>query len=237
MILKSFDQFINEGINDPNILKAVFLAGGPGSGKSYAARQVFGIDDAASRTASLGLKVSNSDDMFEFTLGKKGVSPGDLASMTPDEFDSHIKGPASSREVAKGLTSKQLGLWLTGRLGLIIDGTGRDYDKIARTKDKLEHLGYDTSMIFVNTTLPVAMERNRLRDRKLPDGIVEVLWNEVQKNIGRFQSLFKGDMIIIDNSESGDFNQMHGDKIKAIERIIKSPLKNTKGKEWIRLQR
>lgn len=72
MILKSFDQFINEGVNDPNILKAVFLAGGPGSGKSYATRQIFGIDDAASRTSSLGLKVSNSDDMFEFILGKKG---------------------------------------------------------------------------------------------------------------------------------------------------------------------
>jgi len=233
MILKSFDQFIAEGVNDPNILKAVFLAGGPGSGKSYATRQVFGIDDVTSRTSSLGLKVLNSDDMFEFMLGKKGVSPGDLASMTPDEF----ADVQTTRELAKGLTSKQLGLWLTGRLGLIIDGTGKDYDKISKTKEKLEHLGYDTSMIFVNTTLPVALERNRKRDRKLPDQLVEDLWNEVQRNIGRFQSLFKGDMVIIDNSESGDFNKMHGEKIKAIEKLITSPVKNPKGKEWIRSQR
>jgi predicted kinase len=237
MILKSFDQFIAEGVNDPNILKAVFLAGGPGSGKSYATRQVFGIDDVTSRTSSLGLKILNSDDMFEFMLGKKGVSPGDLASMTPDEFAKHTEGPSSARELARGLTNKQFGLWLAGRLGLIIDGTGRDYAKIAETKEKLEQLGYDTSMIFVNTTLPVALERNRKRDRKLPDHLVEDLWNEVQKNIGRFQSLFKGDMVIIDNSESGDFNKMHGEKIKAIEKLIKSPVKNPKGKEWIRSQR
>lgn len=237
MILESFEEFIGEGINDPNILKAVFLAGGPGSGKSYVSRQVFGLDDATRRTSSLGLKVSNSDDIFEFILGKKGVSPGDLASMTPDEFDSHTKGPRSSREVAKRLTNKQLGLWLTGRLGLIIDGTGRDYDKIVRIKNKLEQFGYDTSMIFINTTLPVAMERNRMRDRKLPDNIVKDLWNEVQKNIGRFQSIFRGDMVIIDNSESGDFNQMHNDKIKAVEKIIKRPVENPRGKKWIRSQR
>jgi len=31
----SFDDYLNEGINDPSIFKAVFLAGGPGSGKSF----------------------------------------------------------------------------------------------------------------------------------------------------------------------------------------------------------
>jgi hypothetical protein len=30
-----FSQYLSEGINDPAIFKAVFLAGGPGSGKSF----------------------------------------------------------------------------------------------------------------------------------------------------------------------------------------------------------
>ena len=32
---KEFKQELNEGVNDPSIFKAVFLAGGPGSGKSF----------------------------------------------------------------------------------------------------------------------------------------------------------------------------------------------------------
>jgi len=33
--MKSFYSFLEEGVNDPAIFKAVFMAGGPGSGKSF----------------------------------------------------------------------------------------------------------------------------------------------------------------------------------------------------------
>ena len=36
-------EVIEEGVNDPGIFKGIFLAGGPGSGKSYVASQLFGI--------------------------------------------------------------------------------------------------------------------------------------------------------------------------------------------------
>ena len=35
--MKSFIHFLEEGVNDPAIFKAVFMAGGPGSGKSFIA--------------------------------------------------------------------------------------------------------------------------------------------------------------------------------------------------------
>ena len=41
-MLKLMD-LLNEGVYDKGILKAVFMAGGPGSGKSYVASQIFGI--------------------------------------------------------------------------------------------------------------------------------------------------------------------------------------------------
>tara|TARA_R110001599_G_scaffold75912_2_gene207926 strand:- start:16849 stop:17568 length:720 start_codon:yes stop_codon:yes gene_type:complete len=238
MLVKTFEQFIAEGINDPNILKAVFLAGGPGSGKSYAAKRIFGIDDnISSRTSSLGLKVLNSDVMFEFMLGKDGLKSSDLMKMSPDEFEKYTSGPESKRGIAKNLTKKQLELWIAGRLGIIIDGTGKDYDKIAKLKKKLEDIGYDTSMVFVNTSLPVAQERNQMRDRTLPTKMVEEMWNQVQQNIGKFQSLFKNSMVIVDNSETGDFGKMHGEKIKVIEKLIKKPVSNPTGKAWMKSQR
>ena len=58
---KSVDDLLldlNEGVYDPNIFKAFFLAGGPGSGKSYITGRTI--------PRSLGLKVVNSDDIFEF---------------------------------------------------------------------------------------------------------------------------------------------------------------------------
>ncbi len=35
--------FLEEGVNDPGILKPVFLAGGPGSVKGYVGTGLFGI--------------------------------------------------------------------------------------------------------------------------------------------------------------------------------------------------
>ena len=56
---------------------------------------------------------------------------------------------------------------------MIIDGTGDDFNKISREKKQLEEIGYETYMIFVNTSLEVALERNENRDRVLPRSIVE----------------------------------------------------------------
>ena len=51
----SFQQ-LQEGVYDKNIFKAIFLAGGPGSGKSFVARKTM---------PGLGLKTINSDIFFE----------------------------------------------------------------------------------------------------------------------------------------------------------------------------
>ena len=80
---------------------------------------------------------------------------------------------------------------------MIIDGTGDDYAKISREKKELEEKGYDCYMVFVNTTLDVALERNRNRDRVLPEKIVVDSHRQVIKNIGGFQGLFGGNNFII----------------------------------------
>ena len=53
-----FVEMITEGVDDPGILKCIFLAGGPGSGKSYTAKEIFGVgkNDMASVSAG-GLKI------------------------------------------------------------------------------------------------------------------------------------------------------------------------------------
>ena len=70
-MLKLMD-LLNEGVYDKGILKAVFMAGGPGSGKSYITKGLFGIPEKSGITSMHGLKVVNSDQEFEHYLRKFG---------------------------------------------------------------------------------------------------------------------------------------------------------------------
>ena len=204
-------QLLTEGVFDKGILKAVFMAGGPGSGKSYVAGQIFGIPKKINVSAS-GLKTVNSDTEFEFLLKKYGFETFGTGKLDidkwPDEvFDMIAGGDEDSenmtlRKKAKLMTKDRKEKYMEGRLGMIIDGTGHNYAKLQKEKKQLESMGYDCYMVFVNTSLEVAKKRNQERTRRLPEDILVKSWNDVQKNLGGFQSLFGGsNFVIVDNSK------------------------------------
>ena len=222
-----------EGIYDPNILRAVFMAGGPGSGKSHTAKLIFGGDteNTLSTATSSGLKLVNSDPAFEANLGKAGINPSDLATMSDEEFAKVTVGPDSPRGRAKKTRDAQHKHYVDGRLGVVIDGTGDDFTKIAKKKAEMESYGYDTMMIFVNTSLEVAQERNAARKRKLKPELVEEIWNDVQQNMGAFQSMFGGNnFVIVDNTEYGP---VKGSIEKAVHKFLGRPIENRFGQAWI----
>jgi hypothetical protein len=133
--------------------------------------------------------------------------------------------------VAKGITKQLKDFYEAGRLGMIIDGTGHDYSKIAKQKGHAEELGYDCYMVFVNTSLEVAKENNRKRARTLSDELVSKTWKDVQENLGKFQQLFGGyKFSIVDNSVKG---VKHGDVTKAASRFLAQPITNPIAKKWI----
>ena len=230
-----------EGVNDPGILKAVFLAGGPGSGKTYMAKGLFGIPEKVN-VSQTGMKMVNSDKELKYLLNKFGFGT-DLDSL-PDELFKQLTDPSHKdysglRDFAKDLTGERRRLYQNGRLGMIIDGTGDDFRKISMEKKELEEIGYDTYMIFVNTTLEVALRRNENRDRVLPRSIVEASHREVNQNIGAFQGLFGGsNFLIVDNNKdlkeeaaTKRFNMLVR---QGIGKFIKKPLRNKRGLSWIR---
>ena len=95
--MKGFRQFLDEGVNDPGIFKAIYLAGGPGAGKSFVA-------DKTLPNAAFGLKIVNADIALEFLLKKSGLS-SDMLSMSPAELEQfaekRAKGPAPKRKNRK----------------------------------------------------------------------------------------------------------------------------------------
>ena len=156
---------LDEGVNDPGIFKAVVLAGGPGSGKSYVAKKL-GLK-------TLGLLVVNSDSFFELLMKKKGLS----LKMPANETEQR----EAARMAAKALTSKRLSTLIDGRMGIIIDSTSGDQAKTAKIIKRLQTVGYDVKVIFIETNLEVALMRNNERARTIPPRIVEVSWKAAQK--------------------------------------------------------
>ena len=239
-------QLLTEGVFDKGILKAVFMAGGPGSGKSYVAQELFGIPKKVNVSVS-GLKSVNSDTEFEFLLKKYGfetVGGGLDLDLWPDEvFQMVAAGDEDSetmtvRKKAKLLTKARKDQYMNGRLGMIIDGTGHDYAKLKKEKQKLEKLGYDCYMVFVNTSLKVAKERNQERARSLPENILEKSWSDVQNNLGKFQGLFGSNMAVVDNSKflkPEQAQKKFGMIVKKyINKFINKAIKNPKGKQWVK---
>lgn len=216
--MKSFKIFLDEGVNDPAIFKAIFLAGGPGSGKSFIVGKT-GL-------TSMGYKVVNSDDAFEAAMKKAGME------MDPENIFS-VKGQ-EIRGKAKALTGKRQARYIEGRLGLVIDGTGKDPDKIVTQAKQLIKLGYDVAMVFVNTDLDTAIKRDAARKRTIGEVEATKYWKEVQRNIGRYQQLFgKNNFLVVDNSEGKDYQ---AETLRAYRDATKFTNKapgNPKAQKWI----
>ena len=100
--MKAFYQLL-EGVYDPNIFKAFFMAGGPGSGKSYVAGKT---------TAGQGLKVVNSDDVFERYLKQ--------ARLSFEMPDAEKAQRDARRASAKAVTTKRQDNYIEGRLGMLL---------------------------------------------------------------------------------------------------------------------
>ena len=221
--MKSFTELF-EGVYDPNIFKAFYMAGGPGSGKSFAVQKGIGQAQSKVRVTAQGLKVVNSDDIFEKYLKDAHLN----FKMDANQG----KQRDALRTRAKVVTKKRQDNYIEGRLGMVIDGTGKDYGKITTQASGLKQLGYDVHMIFVNTSLDVALARNEKRPRSVPEKIVKDSWNQVQSNIGKFQQFFGNkNFIIVDNNDIGD--DVFGMVGTQVRKMLSRKVDNIIAKSWI----
>jgi len=239
MKFKDLKQELIEGVYDPGIFKAFFLAGGAGSGKSYSAEKATGsasgkfqwhekIENKITpgKVGPYGLKVVNSDEQLEMGLLKAKMS-SNMRTYTDDETTKK----ELIRAKAKKTTAKREQLWVNGRLGLIIDGTAHDIRKLGMRKKNLEDVGYDTYMIFVNTSLDIALQQNQERARKLHDEIIRRTWEEVQSIKDELANLFPGGFVEIVNNRAGE--DVFRKAFVEIGKLIKTPPNKPAAKMWI----
>jgi len=239
MRFKDFKHELIEGVYDPGIFKAFFLAGGAGSGKSYSAEKATGsasgkfqwhekIEDKITpgKVGPYGLKVVNSDEQLEMGLLKAKMS-SNMRTYTDDETTKK----ELIRAKAKIKTAKREQLWVNGRLGLIIDGTAHNLSKLTIKKKELEDVGYDTYMIFVNTSLDIALQQNQDRARKLKDDVITRTWEEVQSIKDGLANLFVGGFVEIVNNRAGE--DVFRKAFVEVGKLIKKPPNKPAAKMWI----
>lgn len=227
--MRLHEEIIREGVHDKGIFKAVFLGGGPGSGKDYVLSKT--LDGH-------GLTEINSDKALEYLMDKEG-----LDKKMPEDEEAQRN---AVRKRAKNVTELRQRLALHGRNGLIINGTGDDPEKYAKIKEMLEKLGYETSMIMVNTADEVSKERNIERGqrggRTVPEDIRKEKWDSVQAARPMFGKLFRDNYVEFDNSE--DLRSASPDVVesktkeleglfKNIQKFVGKPPKNDEAKGWI----
>jgi predicted kinase len=233
---------IEEGLQDPGKMKAVFMAGGPGSGKDFVMKKT--LD-------GLGLTEINSDNAFEHLMKMRGLN---MMMPKEEEYERDI-----ARGIAKRLTKEKERLVLAGRRGVIINGTADDPKKIASIKTMLDDLGYETEMLFVNTRNDVSRERNFQRgldggrkvpdgtdDQGVPDGSIDIRtekWEAAQEAKVSLEKIFgKENFVEFDNSD--DMRKVSPARKKEIEdtftnlfkryrKFVSTPAKNEKAADWI----
>lgn len=233
------------GVEDPYSLKAVFIAGSPGSGKGYITDKLFGLETDVSLALSTrtGLKLADSDPFFVHFLWKDyQIKPEQLGALTDEQFNALTQAFGSPRQKALDLVVKLMESWTRDRLGMIVETTGRSARYIKDLCADFNAAGYDTMMIFLNVSLETALARNRRRGelggRALPEELVESLWSQGQANLPVYQEMFGENLIVVDNDpESAGTGGITPAIRRAVQAFLDRPVQSRRGQAWIEAQR
>lgn len=195
---------IHESVNH-GLFKAIFVSGGPGSGKDIIIREAISEQNAVEINSTTAINILNDKHkLFEFSRDPR-------------------------REAIRN------------RLPLIITGTTNEQFNILSIREELEELGYETMMIFVNTTNESSKKRNEAHERVLSESVRQQRWDVTQLVAEKYSQEFTK-YLEFDNSldlnEANDFEK--AEKAEDISIIYEmtnwffdTPVENEIAESWM----
>lgn len=230
MLLNELFTTLTEGVHDPNTFKALFVLGAPGSGKTTVSRLL---------TQWTGLRSVTPDQFYEMFKKRRGVnqfSVGPDAESDPEWTRSRI------------LVAARFEKLLNGRLGLVMDATGRYAPIIEYHIQKLRNLGYDVAILYVKTDVETAIKRQKTRDRQMDPSTVKQYHQDVENNMRLYSELVGDNFVVLDNSGNTaqavvnnpeNFHSTGSRKITAdqwLRRWLRTPVNNPAAQNWKKSQ-
>jgi predicted kinase len=145
---------LHESINH-GLFKAIFISGGPGSGKDIIIREAIAEQNAVEITSTTAISILNDKHkLYEFSRD-------------------------SRREAIRQ------------RRPLIITGTTNEQYNIIAIREELEELGYETMLVFVNTSNESSRKRNEGHERMMAESVRQERWEVTQLVAEKFNQAFK----------------------------------------------
>jgi len=225
------EELLTEHVNDAGIFKAVFLAGAPGSGKDIVLKKA--LDGH-------GLTEINSDTALDHLTTKEHLDKK-MPESEQERRNVH-------RQKAKSLQDLRQRLAIHGRNGLIINSTSADHAHIKKIKDKLEALGYDSKMVFVDASDNVSRNRNVERGQRggrvIPEKLRAEKWRKAQDSRvklakefgGEHYHEFNNDEDLRQNADpdvAGQKTAELDDLHKTVKKFTQTPPKSENAAIWI----
>lgn len=195
--MTTFKEFLQESINDKGVLKAIFVLGIPGAGKSYTVKRLSG---------QVSPRVVNTDKAAEYLSSKVGKA---ITSGTWGEFkDKSIR-----------ITKNALSNYIDGILPLFIDGTSNDASNLLHRMGILESLGYDVGIVYVKTSLNTAIKRAAERadeiGRQVDEDFIRQVFERNDENIEFLRS------------KVSFFKQINNDDMQLTDDVMAEAFKRT----------
>lgn len=166
---------------------AVILAGGPGSGKTWVSDNLF---------SQMGFQRVDSDDIFNKLKKTQAINN----PVSPNLIDAYKDIKDKERLKSYQVSMNRAKSWQSIGKPYVIDITGRRVQTVVDIRQELIEAGYDVYMVFINTDLDIALQRNQERERNEPENLVKSYWDSAQKAKNIYQKLFGSKFHEINNN-------------------------------------
>ena len=218
---RSYLMQMDEGVRDPHIMKAVYMIGTPGAGKSTINKIL---------TGSSGLKSVNLDNFHEMWIKMGQIPDGQLRPEDTERSWQNVE--------------KQKVLWKNERLGMLIDGSGRNLEGMQKTYMTLDKLGYDQACVLVHVPVEEAIKRAESRaakqasehgvGRSVPHDFIKNVDQQIRKNIPALKSIFGNNFIMVENIGDPKSNPEVIAASKKVAGFLNSPLRNPVAQNYLK---
>lgn len=188
MIELSFKNWLlQENTHQKYMFHAIILAGGPGSGKTWVSDNLF---------SQMGFQRVDSDDIFSKLKRSKVINN----PVTPNLIDAYKDIKDQERLKSYQVSMNRAKTWQNIGKPYVVDITGRRIQTVIDIRQELIEAGYDVYMVFIDTDLNVALQRNQERERKEPENLVRSYWEDAQKAKKIYENIFKSKFHQINNN-------------------------------------